>query len=747
MSAAVRRRSLLRRILFLAAALVVVIFAMKGGLQIAGSAHQREALVQTRGQLLANIQATALGVPFWNLDQDQIHGIIVAMAADPDFVAVRLLDAKGKEMAHHGAARTGRGEADGDRMRLTAPIVYEAKSLGVLDLDLSRDSLRAQLRDDVTTTIVTDVAVLAAVLGALYASLRLIFRPLSLMRQCMARLAAGELTAEVPGLGRRDEVGEMAEALGVFRDGLVQASRLETEGETGHESAATEKHAALVVLAQKIEAQTKESMGEVGRRTALMATNAQNMSNSASLTGTSAQSAATAAARALATAQTVASAAEELTASIREIGGQVDQSTQVVARAVEAGRATRRTMETLNQQVGRIGAVADMISEIAARTNLLALNATIEAARAGDAGRGFAVVASEVKQLATQTARSTEEITRHIAEVRTATGASVAAVDQIEQTIGEVNAIAGSIAAAVEQQGAATAEIARNVTETTAASHAMTERAKEVSTEADRTGKQAAEVLENITAVDAAMRELQRSMIHVVRSSMSDVERRRYRRRPCLVEATVSTNGQPATAVIRDISERGCFAADAPPCQVGQALAVEIPGVEIRLRGVVVARAGTGLHVAFTGDGLSSTEADRISLASVQELVKVAKDDHAAFIRRAADAAAARGASRATSLPAEETCGLAAWYDTVSDPVTLAMPSFNAIAGPHRATHECGREVLAAMARGDIQAAQSLVAELRRLGEVVIRCLDQFGRDYPATVTRQSEHAQTEAAA
>src|SRR5207248_5333196 len=142
---------------------------------------------------------------------------------------------------------------------------------------------------------------------------------------------------------------------------------------------------------------------------------------------------------------TVASAAEQLAASIHEIGGQVEHSAAVVARAVDAGRETRETIGALNDEVARIGAVADMIGEIAAKTNLLALNATIEAARAGDAGKGFAVVASEVKQLATQTARSTEEITRHIAQVRTATGASVAAVGRIEQTITEINAIAGSI--------------------------------------------------------------------------------------------------------------------------------------------------------------------------------------------------------------------------------------------------------------------------------------------------------------
>src|SRR6202020_2358860 len=127
---------------------------------------------------------------------------------------------------------------------------------------------------------------------------------------------------------------------------------------------------------------------------------------------------------------------------------------------------TRSTIETLNDQVALIGSVADMISEIAARTNLLALNATIEAARAGDAGKGFAVVAAEVKALATQTARPTAEITQHIGEVRAAPGTSIAAVHRIETTISKVEGVAASIATAIAHQGTATAEIARNVSAT-----------------------------------------------------------------------------------------------------------------------------------------------------------------------------------------------------------------------------------------------------------------------------------------
>ncbi len=556
------------------------------------------------------------------------------------------------------------------------------------------------------------------------------------LKTAMEHLAKGELTTEVPGVERHDEVGGMAGAALVFKEHMVREQHLAAEREQEHERAAAEKHAALIAMAETIETEAQQALAEVGRRTGAMAEAANGMSASAARTDESAESAANSAAQALATAQTVASAAEQLTASIREIGSQVSQSTTVVGRAVEAGRMTRETIGALNEQVGRIGTVADMISEIAARTNLLALNATIEAARAGDAGKGFAVVASEVKQLATQTAKSTEEISRHIGEVRAATGASVAAVGRIEETIGEINAIAGSIAAAVEQQGAATAEIARNVTETAAAANQMTARTHEVSDEAKRTGERAANVLENSTALDGAVHVLHNAVIHLVRTSTSEVDRRRYRRRPCHVEATLICQGHSESAWLHDLSERGCHARTALAYRAGQRVEIALTQFGIRLDGTAAESTEGGMHIAFLGDGLPADQADRISLTTIGELMRLANDDHVAFVKRVADAVAAGQKLPPGTLASPHHCRFGLWYDAVGDTAAMALPSFKAIDAPHEAVHELGRRALVALAADDVAAARRCVADMRSQSERVLSCLDTFGREYPATFAK-----------
>ena len=386
---------------------------------------------------------------------------------------------------------------------------------------------------------------------------RVISRRLVGMTAAMRRLADGDRTAEVPAQDRADEIGAMARAVEVFKQHMVE-NQLNSEREVGRDQAEKEKRAALQGMAETIEVETGSVLEQIGQRTTAMAATADGMSASASRTGTAAQSAAEAADQAVANAQTVASAAEQLAASIREISGQVSQSTLVVGRAVAAGNQARATIEALNGKVERIGAVADMIRDIAAKTNLLALNATIEAARAGDAGKGFAVVASEVKQLANQTARSTEEITRHLTEVRSATGESVAAVSNIERTITEIDAISGSIAAAMEEQGAATAEIARSVTQTAEAANEITGRITEVSAEARETGMHAVDVQAVASGLADLARELRTTVVRVIRTSTTEVDRRHSRRYavdlPCRL--TVTGHGV-VNARVSDLSEGG----------------------------------------------------------------------------------------------------------------------------------------------------------------------------------------------
>jgi methyl-accepting chemotaxis protein len=371
-------------------------------------------------------------------------------------------------------------------------------------------------------------------------------------------LANGDTSVDTAALSRRDELGAIVRSLDVFRDGLLRVRALQAEQEQERERAEAEKRAAMIRMAETIEAETSHAIESVSERTTAMATLADSMRASAGRNGTSAQSAAEAAAEAQANAKSVAEATDMLATSSREIGSQVNQSTAIVNRAVQAGLETRATIDTLNERVMRIGAVVGIIGEIASRTSLLALNATIEAARAGDAGKGFAVVATEVKSLATQTARSTEEITRHIAEVRSATDASVQAVSSIERTIIEINSIAGSIAAAVEQQGAATAEIARNVADTARAADEMRARVAEVSAEAESTGMQATKVHESTAILAGAVVSLKSAVIRMVRSSSPEVDRRKAPRHPVDVACVVRVSGSDAVnGQLLDISEQG----------------------------------------------------------------------------------------------------------------------------------------------------------------------------------------------
>ena len=344
------------------------------------------------------------------------------------------------------------------------------KGSGAMKSDLLADQKRLEAESDdtigETERLILILAAGGFLLGCAWAFLlgKGISRPMTAMCNAMRELAAGNFEVVLPGLGRSDELGEMASAVEEFKvQAIARAERDAATQEAQNKAASAARRAELIRFADEFETAVGAIVANVSSSAVQLEAAAGTLTRTAETTQSLSSQVAGASEEASTNMQSVASATEELSASVDEIGRRVKESSQIAEAAVRQAEQTDGRIGKLSRAAQEIGDVVKLITAIAEQTNLLALNATIEAARAGDAGRGFAVVASEVKSLASQTAKATDEISNHISGMQGATQELVAAIKEIGGTIGKISDIAATIASAVEQQSSATQEIARSV--------------------------------------------------------------------------------------------------------------------------------------------------------------------------------------------------------------------------------------------------------------------------------------------
>ncbi len=442
----------------------MLVTVVSAALNIEVSQGERRQALATRVDLVGAMQAQTLAQALWDYNTAQIEAGLGSMAQDEDFAAAAVLDDKGKPVAHRETANAAAAAAP--RIGVEVPITFEdaghRKTIGHLTYALSTLRLQQASHRQLLASIVAAALILAVALGAVFLVFRRVSRPLVAMTAAMTRLARGDHAVAVPGEQRRDEIGDMARAVLVFKDNAQAVARLEAERVAAEAAAGQARQAQRITVANHLEQTVGSIVPTLQTAAAGMEQDARNLASSAQAAVAAAAGVRDASGRAAENVHTIASAATQFSASIQEVAGQSERSAQIARDAAAQAQRATGAIQGLTGAAAQIGEAIGLIGAISAQTNLLALNATIEAARAGEAGRGFAVVAGEVKTLASNTREVVEQVSRQIAAIQAGTSTAATEVTGIAAMVDQMTNIAAVVAASIEEQTATISEIARS---------------------------------------------------------------------------------------------------------------------------------------------------------------------------------------------------------------------------------------------------------------------------------------------
>ena len=435
-----------------------------------------------------------------------------------------------------------------------------------------------------------------------------ILRPLLRSVDAVDALADGDTTVELTA-DTKDELGRLASSVEALRQALIKLNELQAAEAKRELEAKAQIKKEMLAMSDALDQHVQVAVGAIRDKANSMDGLIDRMSQAARQVSAQSTSVTASAESATGNVQTVAAAAEEMSGNINEISRQIDRSTSITAQAVEVTTTTTEKVQGLTEAARQIEDIVTLINEIADQTNLLALNATIEAARAGDAGKGFAVVASEVKNLATQTAKATEQIQQQIGAIQGATGEAATAIEKIGSTVNEISEITGGISDSMKEQSAATMEIARSVQEAASGTQEVTTNMQEASSASQESEKVATEVSKDAKEVIGAVNALQTQITEILRESKAG-DRRIHERVKEQQASQVQVKGQWRDCIIQDISAGGAEIAALEGSDQGDAIKLKVPGFG-EVDGRIIRATGTSRGITFNLDEETRNALDR----------------------------------------------------------------------------------------------------------------------------------------